>query len=154
MKEIPSDDFKIKVNKLTLTFKTVNKEVDIYTCWQSKPIARAVAVVTLIVIRDDRWQFINVKSTAVANADEGWVLTAPLVSCKTHFTQNSTIWHGRMSSTEPSRMPRTTVMLLNTCVSHLSSSLSTKTVPAKKFGSVITIHQNTTVVCHCSRAII
>ena len=54
MKEIHCDYFKIKVNKLTLTIKTVNEEVDIYTCWQSKPIARAVAVVTLMVIREDR----------------------------------------------------------------------------------------------------
>ena len=54
IKGIHSDDFKIKVNKLTLTIKMVNKEVDIYTCWQSKPIARAVAVDTLIVIWDDR----------------------------------------------------------------------------------------------------
>ena len=32
MKEIHSDDFKIKLNKLTLKIKTLNKQVDIYTC--------------------------------------------------------------------------------------------------------------------------
>ena len=147
MKDIHSGDFKMKANKWTLKIKMLNEEVSIYTrsrsCWQLKPIARAVAVVTLIVIRDDRWQFINVKSIAVANSNEGWVMAAAPVSCKTHFTQNSAIWHGRMSSTEPSRIPSTTVTYRNTSISHLSSTLSTKTVPAKQFSSVIAIHQNT-----------
>ena len=151
---------------MVLKFKWTNwhKKLNFYTkksifitcnwsCWQFKPIARAVADVTR-VIRVDRWQFINIKSTAVTNADEGWVMTAAPVSCKTHFTQSSAIWHGRMSSTEPSRIPSTTVILLNTSISHLSSSLSTKTVPAKQFGSVTIAIKKNPLVCHSSAAII
>ena len=152
-----SDENKINANKLTWKVKMLNENVDIHTCswscWLFKPIGRAVAVITR-VIWVDSWQFINIKSTAVANTDEGWVLTAPPVSCKTHFTQNSAIWHGGMSSTEPTRTRRTTVTLINTSISHLSSCLPTKTVPAKQFGSVIAIPQNTLVKCHCSIGII
>ena len=149
---------KLRLKQISLTCS--------WTCWQFKSIARAVAegtfimiviiiiIITIIIIKiiiiisqEGRWQLINVKSIAVANTDEGWAITAPLVSCKTHFTQNSAIWHWRMSSTEPSRNQRTTVTLLNTCLSHLSSSCSTKTVPASQFSSVSAIRQNTMVIC-------
>ena len=151
-------DFKIKhwTNYQYNEFLCIDEELNIRTCswscWQFKPIARAVAEITW-VIRVDRWQFINVKSIAVANTDKGWVMAAPPVSCKTHFTHNSAIWHGGMSSTEPSRIPRTTVTLLNTSISHPSSSLSSKAVPAKQIGSVIAIRKNP-LVCHSSAAII
>ena len=153
---------------LTLISYNVNEEANLSTCsrscWQFRPIARTVAEVTsiiiimiviiVIIIMGERWQLINVKSTAVSNTDKGWVITAAPVSCKTHFTQNSAIWHGRMSSTQPSWIPYTTVTHLNTCISHLSSSLSTKTVPAKQLVTIIAIIKNTMAVCHSSAGLI
>ena len=158
---------KLSHSPVTLISYNVNEEANLSTssCWQFKAIARAVAgatkriimtiiiIMMMIIVMDERWQLVNVKSIAVANTDEGWVMTAAPVSCKTHFTQNSTIWHGGMSSTEPSGIASTTVTHRNTSIRHLSSSLSAKTVPAKQFGFT-TIIKNTMVVCHSSAGLV
>ena len=98
-----------------------------------------------------RWRLksVNAEPSTVADADVSWIMTAAAKVPKTHFTLNNPISHGRMGSIKPAWRLCTTMIHVDTRLSHLTSSFSTESVPARYL--VIAEKGNTSVViCSCT----